>query len=365
MTTTARRPRDHPPDARGPAAPGSPCSPPSRSRSAASSRSCRCSPSTLGPERARRASRRTRRSRWPDATSTSARAATPATRRWSGPPAPRRCATATWTRAGRVRLRPPVPARLPPDRARPAAGGRQVPGRLALRAHARPAQHVAGQHHADLRVAAWQQRVDPARRRGLGARAPDGRRAVRRGRRSPASPSSHARQGERDRRPARAPAGITAGRDEEIVALIAYLQRLGRDGRAAISRRRRGHRRRRRAMNPVFRAAAARPSQLGWMLGVLTRGVPVCFARAGPWWAWSARNRGALDEAARLPFRTEASSEQGRAEPDARPRRRRTTASRSTTTRCRTGGWGCSSAHDLLGVRLRGALPLRRAALAR
>ena len=43
-----------------------------------------------------------------------------------------------------VRLGPPVPARLAPDRPRPAPGRRQVPRRVALRAHARPALHVSG-----------------------------------------------------------------------------------------------------------------------------------------------------------------------------------------------------------------------------
>ena len=126
----------------------------------------------------------------------------------------------------RVRLRPPLPARLAPYRAGPAAGGRQVPRRLALRAHARSAQHQPGQHHAGLRLAA---EGSPGRggRARFGEGAAAGRRALQRrrggrraradrpaGRRDRREPEEHEhrdRARPRDHRPHRLPAAPGRG----------------------------------------------------------------------------------------------------------------------------------------------------------
>lgn len=56
-------------------------------------------------------------------------------------------------------------------------------------------------------------------------------------------------------------------------------------------------------MNPAFRQAAE-SAQYGWVMGVMTAVFICCFA-GWTWWAYSARNRRAMTEAAMLPFTTE------------------------------------------------------------
>ncbi len=128
----------------------------------------------------------------------------------------------------RLALRPPVPVGLEAHRSGPRPRGQQVPEPLALPAHDRSARDHAGLEHAVLRA--------PRDREGRLRETPDKlarcetRRALhrRRRRRAPtttrsaqaarASPSDLAARSRHDRRP-----------DSEMVALIAYLQRLGKD----------------------------------------------------------------------------------------------------------------------------------------
>jgi cbb3-type cytochrome oxidase subunit 3 len=53
-------------------------------------------------------------------------------------------------------------------------------------------------------------------------------------------------------------------------------------------------------MNPLI-SEAGRQSELGWIMGIMT----VLFLGSflgWTWWAWSARNRQAMEEAARMPL---------------------------------------------------------------
>ncbi len=53
-------------------------------------------------------------------------------------------------------------------------------------------------------------------------------------------------------------------------------------------------------MNPLVREAAEH-LRLGWLMGITTAVFLAAFA-GWIWWAWSGRNRQALEEASRLPW---------------------------------------------------------------
>ena len=90
--------------------------------------------------------------------------------------------------------------------------------------------------------------------------------------------------------------------------MIAYLQRLGKDGRAAIAagpdvgtrnatnaRRRDGD-----SMNPLLQGSRGGVTQ-GWIMGIITALFLASFL-FWVWYAWAGRNRARWEEASRLPF---------------------------------------------------------------
>jgi hypothetical protein len=172
--------------------------------SAGWSRSCRCS-SSAAPRSRPRASSPTPRCSWPAATSTSARAATTATRRWCGRSAPKRCATAP-VHGRRVCLRPPLPVGQQAHRAGPAPRGRPLQRRMASRAPDQPARPGARVQHAGLPLAG-QGHGGPGRHGAQDEGAAHGRRASTP---TPKSPRRRSREG-----------------PHRMDALIAYLQVLG------------------------------------------------------------------------------------------------------------------------------------------
>ena len=137
-----------------------------------------------------------------------------------------------WTRAGEYEYDHPFllgSRRIGPDLQR--VGGK-YPGRLALPAHEGPAQHVA-------RAASCRPIPGCTARRSIRSRwRPRCARCARSAcptttRPSPAIPQQMQAEGSAIVASLKT-GGFTAEPDEEIVALIAYLQRLGKDGTAAI-----------------------------------------------------------------------------------------------------------------------------------
>ena len=169
-------------------------------------------------------------------------------------------------------------------------------------------------------------------------------RAVHRCARSPAHPRRCGRRPGRSW-PGSPQAGIKTEPDREIMALIAYLQRLGKDGTAAIAAARgptqppaRGQ-----PHESASSRQAAESVQLGWLMGVMTVLFMACFLGLDLVGLGAAATARAGRRTAGCPSWTETSSEQAGAGTRYSATPTRPTASRSTTTRCRTGGWASST----------------------
>ena len=317
-----------------------------------------------GPGASRRGHAPTRRSRWPAATSTSARAASPATRRWSARPAPRCCATASGPAPASTSTT--IPSCSAPGASAPTCSGwaGKYPDAWHYEHMKDPRSTSPRQHHADLPVAAGAA-AGSGRRRRVGAHAalPSACRTTTRTC-SPGSAEHAARRATRswreprDRRASRPSPDRRSSRSSPTCSGWARTE----DVIQPAADQGAGHRRRRHEPRSIRDGGRDRPARLAH------RGpdgaVPRVFRRLDSW-AYAPRNRARPRRGERgCPSRMEATSEQERAD-QILGHAAEADGIEEYDNPMPDWWLGLFYRHDHLGRRLRRGLPLHRQPVAR